>query len=339
MHPDTENRMRAILRQATAKRAPVAKALGVDAYRLLNGSADGAPSGLTLDRYGRWLVLAARAELDLTQVEAWARAALEAIDADGLILKTLAVPVSKSSSRVFSGALSGPVAVHEGDATFLCDLDSGLSTGLFLDHREARLFVRRFAAGAEVLNLFAYTCAFSVHAALGGAARLTSVDAMKRVLERGRENMRASGLDPDQHRWFPDDVMDHVARQKRRGPAYRVVIADPPVLGRAKGATFSLARDLDRLAEGCVGCAAEGGVVLLATHALEIDEARLVAALEGAASAAGRGIEVIARLGLPEWDHPVLDSSGDRGRGEDRDHDRDRGREQAYLKTLVVRIS
>src|SRR2546429_52057 len=82
------------------------------------------------------------------------------------------------------------------------------ATGLFLDQRDTRLHVRACSKGVEVLNLFAYTCAFSVHAALGGARRVTSVDSSRAALSRGRENMSASGLDPDAHRWFDDDAIE-----------------------------------------------------------------------------------------------------------------------------------
>jgi 23S rRNA (cytosine1962-C5)-methyltransferase len=320
MYPDAADPIPQRISRADEKRRAVAEARGIDAYRVINGPADGGPAGLTLDRYARWLVLTTRAE-DVQ--EAWANASLDALDADGLVLKTAKTP---PASRLYRGELpKEPIAVREEGATFLCDLDSGLSTGLFLDHREARIAARAHSKDQEVLNLFAYTGAFSVHAALGGARRVTSVDAMKRALERGRENMKRSGLDPDRHRWFPDDVLEHVARQRRRGPAYGLVIADPPVVGRAKGATFSLERDLERLAEGCVGSVVPGGVVMLATHAIDVGEARLLDALERAAE--GRAIEVLARLGLPDWDHPVVKGKSDL---------KDRG---DYLKTLVVRVA
>src|SRR5438067_1046558 len=152
MSHSATKRMREILAEAERKRGPFAARLGVDAFRVMNGPADGGPSGLTIDRYARWLVLAARAEISREQAEPWAEAALDALESDGLVLKTLKVPVAKSTSRVFRGTLpEAPIAVREDDAHFLCELDSGISTGLFLDHREARFFVRRFASGAEVL--------------------------------------------------------------------------------------------------------------------------------------------------------------------------------------------
>src|SRR5262249_41175671 len=150
-------------------------------------------------------------------IRAWAEAAHEELGADGVVVKILRRTVAESTSEVIRGAPpKAPIAVREDDAVFLCDLDDGISTGLFLDHHDTRPLVGAYAPGVEVLNLFAYTCAFSVHAALAGARRVTSVDVSKRALGRGRANMTASGVDADRHRWFGDDVMEFLARSERR---------------------------------------------------------------------------------------------------------------------------
>jgi 23S rRNA G2069 N7-methylase RlmK/C1962 C5-methylase RlmI len=184
-----------------------------------------------------------------------------------------------SESRVIFGSVPrGPNSVQEEDAVFLCDLDDGVQTGLFLDHQETRFSSRRWARGVEVLNLFAYTCAFSVHAALAGATRVTSVDASKRALDRGRANMLQSGLDPDRHRWFTDDVLDHL---KKKSPEYGLIIVDPPVFGRSKRRTFSLLGDLDRLIELSFGKLASGGVLIFSTHATQLSLEELRSRLPG----------------------------------------------------------
>ncbi|MCA9555695.1 MAG: class I SAM-dependent rRNA methyltransferase [Myxococcales bacterium] len=297
-----------------------------DACRLLNGPADGAPPGLTLDRYDRWLVMTARAAVPAAEVTAWSAAAFEALGAEGLVLKTLETRAVDSSSRVLFGEVPGErVPVREADATLLCALDDGVQTGLFLDHRETRIRARDFAAGVEVLNLFSYTCAFSVHAALAGATRITSVDVSRRALDWGRDNMTASGLDPDRHRWFADDVVRHVGRGAPK--AYGLVVLDPPVFGRAKGRTFSLVADLPALLDGAIRKLVDGGVLVFSTHHQALEDAALVGAAQGAAARDGRRVVVVERMGLP-WDHPVEAAS--LGRAET-----DRG---DYLKTLVLRV-
>jgi 23S rRNA (cytosine1962-C5)-methyltransferase len=291
---------------------------------VVNGPADLAPPGLVVDRYLDWLVVGHREQVPPPVVDLWVEGAAAALAPRGVVVKTIRRRARASDSRVALGEVPrAPVVVREHGARLVVDLDAGVQTGLFLDHRGARLACRAHAAGEEVLNLFAYTGAFSVHAALAGARRVTSVDVARRALERGRENMRASGLDPDGHRWFDDDVVAHL----RRGAAgtYGLVIVDPPLLGHAEGRTFALLNDLGALAAGALRKLRPGGVLLFSTHALELTSADLLAVLERAA--AGRALEVLSRLGLPPWDHPVLEgpAAGD-----------DRG---GYLKTLVLRVA
>jgi 23S rRNA (cytosine1962-C5)-methyltransferase len=312
-----------LIRRAEALRRRSARP-PTEAWRVLNGAGDGAPGSLTLDRFGRWLVLAVREE-NADQAAVWASAALDVLDADGLVTKVLRRPARASTSTVFAGTLPAePIRVKEYDATFLCALDDGISTGLFLDQREGRQRIRPLARGVEVLNLFSYTGAFSVHAALGGATRVTSVDVSKKALQRGRDNMRASGIDPDRHRWFPDDAREHLSRAGRRGTQYGLVILDPPTFGTGAG-HLSLERGLEELAALAVAVTAPDGALLFAVHAASIGEERALSAVESAADRADRGVEVLARLGLPAWDHPAPSSAADLDRGQ-------------YLKTLILKI-
>jgi 23S rRNA (cytosine1962-C5)-methyltransferase len=317
---------RVCLREAQARRAPHLDRVVQGAWRVLNGAGDGGPSGLTVDRYGSYLVVSAREQLAPELVSIWCKAAAEELAPTGIVLKTLRVPVSAGTSElVFGSPPPTPLAIREEDAVLLCDLlAEGLSTGLFLDQHDLRRRARTFAAGVEVLNLFAHTCAFSVHAALGGATRVTSIDSSKKALRRGRENMEASGLDPNRHRWFPDDVHTHLERAVRRGDRYGLVILDPPVLGRARNKTRTLAEELDRLIAQGLAVTADGGTLLLSVHALEVSVRALRAVVANEARALGRRAVVREELGLPAWDHPTRaegDAEGDRGH---------------YLKTLIV---
>jgi 23S rRNA G2069 N7-methylase RlmK/C1962 C5-methylase RlmI len=239
---------------------------------------------LAIDRYLEFIIVIRRDSLRREDAEIWCEAARALYAPPAIVLKTMAKRTDDSDSRVIFGSLPpGPISVREEDAVLLCDLDDGVQTGLFLDHQETRFECRRFARGREVLNLFAYTCAFSVHAALAGAARVTSVDSSKRALDRGRANMIASGIDPDSHRWFNDDVFDHL---KRKSPEYGLIIVDPPVFGRSRKRTFSLLRDLDRLIELSFAKLAEDGVLIFSTHATQLSLEELKRRLPGTVLAA-----------------------------------------------------
>jgi 23S rRNA (cytosine1962-C5)-methyltransferase len=294
---------RELLEAASTKRRALFAGRRIDAYRVLNGPGDGAPAGLTVDRYLDWIIVSARASLREDVIERWTQAILLVLEPKGIVLERLAKERTSSTVTILAGSVPDtPVHIREEDAVFSCDLGRG-HTGLFLDLREVRLDVGRRARDQEVLNLFAHTCAFSIHAALGGASRVTSVDVSKKALTRGRENMIASGLDPDRHRWFTDDALDHLRRRNR----YGLVIVDPPVFGRSKrGRTFSLLEDLDRLLDGAFARASEGGIVVVCTHATQLGGG----VLRGAMSARGT---VISEAGLPP-DFPVrTEPSEDRG--------------------------
>jgi 23S rRNA G2069 N7-methylase RlmK/C1962 C5-methylase RlmI len=257
-----------IIEAAEERRRGELAGRAIDAYRIVGGSADGAPAGLSIDRYLSFIIVTRRDSLRDDLAEEWCEAASLALSPAAIVLKSMAKRPEDSTSRVLFGSVpSEPIRVREEDAVFLVELDAGPQTGLFLDHQQTRFEARTFSKDVEVLNLFAYTCAFSVHAALAGAARVTSVDVSKRALERGRANMLASGLDPDRHRWFADDVFDHL---KKKSPEYGLVILDPPVFGRSKKRSFSLLQDLDRLIEAASAKLAPNGVLMFSTHATQL---------------------------------------------------------------------
>ncbi|SIQ12610.1 class I SAM-dependent methyltransferase [Marinobacterium stanieri] len=101
------------------------------------------------------------------------------------------------------------------------------NSGLFLDMRPGRAWVREHAKGARVLNLFAYTCAFSVAAAAGGAASVVNVDMSSRSLSRGRDNHRLNDLDGVDVRYLAVNLLKSWGKLRKLGP-YDLVIVDPP---------------------------------------------------------------------------------------------------------------
>ena len=311
-----------IIQKAFDKRRSHHHEPATDAFRILNGPADGGPAGVALDQYGGWLVLTARAKVDRSTVMAWAETAVSTLGAEGLVLKTLEEEARLSRSEPLFGSPPHDLMVHEGDAVFECQLDQGPQTGLFLDHRTTRWRIRPFAQGVEVLNLFAYTGSFSVHAALAGASRVTSVDIAPRALRWARRNMSHNNLDPNQHRWFTDDALDHLKRPRH---TYGLVVLDPPVFGRGRKA-FSLFKDLSLLMRGAFQQLHDGGILVVSTHHTGIGFTQLARTAELQAQHLGLEIEKLEKLGLPEWDHPTLpQSSSDADRGD-------------YLNTLIVHL-
>ena len=168
---------------------------------------------------------------------------------------------------------------------FGLDFGAGYSAGLFLDQRANRA-VARTGDVRRLLNTFAYTCSFSVAAALAGAETV-SVDLSKKSLDRGRENFALNGLDPIAergHRFLADDVLEVLPRLARRGEKFDAIILDPPTFSRGnKGRKFQIEHDLEALFLAALEVAAPRARVLLSTNCTRLDR---------------RALESIARYGL-----------------------------------------
>lgn len=174
----------------------------------------------------------------------------------------------------------------------------GFSVGVFLDARENRRRLRELARGRRVLNTFAYTCGFSVAAALGGATETVSVDISKRYLEWGKRNFAANNVPLDGQWFICSDVFDYYRRAKRQGRMFDLIVLDPPTFARVKGESpFVLQQDLDRLVASAIERLVPGGLLLLSTNHRGTTLARLEQAI--AAGAAGRSWRVIERPPLP----------------------------------------
>lgn len=167
--------------------------------------------------------------------------------------------------------------VSESGLRYMVNLEDGYSPGLFADQRENRLRLRDLAAerphSPRVLNLFAYTCAFSVAAASEGA-QVTSVDLSRRYLEIGKSNFERNGLSTREHRFVAEDVARYLPRLVRRGEKFDFIILDPPTFGRGSGGrVFRFERDFPELLALAVEAAAPGSMLLLSGnwHGLSLD--------------------------------------------------------------------
>lgn len=168
--------------------------------------------------------------------------------------------------------------VEEAGLRFRVNLVDYLDTGLFLDHRNTRARVGAEAAGKRFLNLFAYTGAFTVHAAAGGAAQTTTVDLSNTYLDWARENLELNGLwDPRRHELIHADVLRWL--RLARGRQWDLIVLDPPSFSVSKemAGSFEVQRDHPRLLGDTLALLAPGGALYFSTHftSFRLDEAAL----------------------------------------------------------------
>lgn len=272
-----------------------------DAWRLVNGAGDGLP-GLVVDRYGPLLVLrlysrawephlglltGSLAELELAPTLT-RRLGVRRVDGDAGLVH-----------------LRGPdcpevVVVEEAGLRFLVRPHDGQKTGLFLDQRENRRFVAGLAAGHDVLNLFAYTGGFSVHAAAAGARRVTTVDVSAPALADARENFRLNGLDPDAHVFLAEDIFRWTPDP---GAPPDLVVCDPPSLSHGKQADRAAATAYRDLATRTGRMVAPGGLLASASCTARLTFEKWEGAVREGLRKAGRW-SVLWRSAEPP-DHPV----------------------------------
>ncbi|MDF1691617.1 MAG: class I SAM-dependent methyltransferase [Zhongshania sp.] len=172
------------------------------------------------------------------------------------------------------GSIPINFTAKEGAAEYLLDLGAKQNIGYFMDMQPARQWLAERAEGKRILNLFAYTCAFSVAAELAGAARLVNVDMSKGALQGGRENHRRNGArlttsgEAAELKFLSHDILKSWGRLRKLGP-YDVVVCDPPSLQRG---SFDAVKDYPKLARRFSELMPLGGDVLACLNAPYLDE-------------------------------------------------------------------
>jgi 23S rRNA (cytosine1962-C5)-methyltransferase len=291
---------------AAARRIRDPLLAGCTGRRLIHGEADACP-GLVVDLYdttavvvfdgpaaaGFWRprlgdVLAGLERGGAMIAHAWLR---------GERRRTAGV---SSAGEAVRGEPPGELVIVEDEARFAVDVRAGQKTGFFLDQRDNRRTIRRHAAVETVLNLFAYTGGFSLHAALGGAARVTSVDIAPPAIAGLEHNLALSGLPAAAHERVATDAFDFLARAAKQHRRWDLVIADPPSFApseRAKPAALAAYR---KLAAAALAVTEPTGRFALASCSSHVTEADLLDVVAGLAPLRLRAVAGAAS------DHPVL---------------------------------
>ncbi|MFO1475731.1 MAG: class I SAM-dependent methyltransferase [Verrucomicrobiota bacterium] len=288
-----------------ALRAALVDAAETDAYRLIHGAADNAP-GWYVDRLGGFVL--SQSESPPAPPQLARLAGLAGIK--GLYHKNLQRQVRKldpaqsSPQKVSGDSAPARFEIRENGVKYEASFEEGYSVGLFLDQRDnrRRLMTRHIAAGFplrepaaqasgwEVLNTFAYTCAFSVCAALAGA-RVTSLDLSRKYLDWGRRNFELNGLDPAGHEFIYGDAFDWFRRLAKKGRQFDAVLLDPPTFSQSKEhGVFQAARDYGRLVEAALPLVAPRGILFASTNAADWPPADFVKAVEQAIARSGRRV-------------------------------------------------
>lgn len=246
------------------------------AYRLFNGEGDGI-GGVIIDRYADYAVFSWYNET-LYQKKAELLTAFRTVYPDiiGAYEKIRFSTKNLSESQFLYGEQAPePLLVTENGVQFATYLNEGLMTGIFLDQKEVRgRLVDGFAVGKTVLNMFSYTGAFSVAAAMGGAVATTSVDLAKRSLPKTTEQFEVNHLNLAAQKIIVMDVFDYFKYASRKGLSYDMIILDPPSFARNKKKVFSVAKNYGELLKDSIDILTDKGTLIASTNAANLSLAK-----------------------------------------------------------------
>lgn len=314
------------LAASVQRRAHLAADTGTNAYRLVHGENDYLP-GLTVDRYDRWLVVQAGTLGIDARKEKLAGLLLELTGCAGVVERSDLSLRQEEGLAPVSGHLLGEPApeqlvIRENGMRFAVELGAGQKTGFYTDQRANRRRVAAWCGGKRVLNGFAYTGAFGVHALVAGAAGLTNVDASFDALALGEENLRLNGFDPEKDAESIAGDLFQILRdwQTDSQRRYDLIVLDPPKFAQNRRNLDKALRGYKEINRQALGLLRPNGILATFSCSGLVSAELFQKVIFGAAVDAGRPVQIL------EWlhqgaDHPVALSFP----------------EGAYLKGLICR--
>ncbi|EJG80896.1 TPA: class I SAM-dependent rRNA methyltransferase [Streptococcus pneumoniae] len=287
-----------LFRKAKEKRSAYYQDDLTTAYRLFNQEGDGF-GGLTVDLYGDYAVFSWYNsyvyQIRQTISESFRQVFPEVL---GAYEKIRFKGLDYESAHVYGQEAPDFFTVLENGVLYQVFMNDGLMTGIFLDQHEVRgSLVDGLAMGKSLLNMFSYTAAFSVAAAMGGASHTTSVDLAKRSRELSQAHFQANGLSTDEHRFIVMDVFEYFKYAKRKDLTYDVIVLDPPSFARNKKQTFSVAKDYHKLISQSLEILNPGGIIIASTNAANVSRQKFTEQIDK--GFAGRSYQILNKYGLP----------------------------------------
>ena len=288
-----------------ALRAAIIEPAQTDAFRIIHGASDSQP-GWYVDKLGDFLL--SQSELPLTDSQRSKLIQLGKCHTTSaayhkiLTRRIQHASAAETSPQLVSGtAAAEKFVIRENGVKFELSFSEGYSVGLFLDQRDnrRRLLTGHIAAGfksetgnpkPEILNCFAYTCGFSVCAALAGA-RTTSLDLSKKYLDWGKRNFVLNGLDPIAHDFIYGDTFEWLRRFAKNGRAFDTIVLDPPTFSRSKeSGVFQAGKDYSKLITAAMTVLKADGQLLASTNTATLTPEKFLEATAATVRAAGRRI-------------------------------------------------
>ncbi len=285
------------------------KPSGTTCFRLVHGEGDGLP-GLIIDWYDGVCVMQAHS-VGMWRAKGQICEALQAVFGERLKAvydKSSGTAPFKAGLDLIDGYLYrapgfelSETVVLENGRKFLVNWEEGQKTGFFLDQRDNRALVGKYAAGRRVLNLFCYTGGFSIYALTSGAALVDSVDSSARAMDLVARNIQLNADQAEVHNYCEDAI--EFLRKTEEGK-YDLMIVDPPAFAKHRGALKNALRAYQRLNAAAIAKVAPGGLVFTFSCSQVVDKITFANTVFSAAAQTGRSVRILDRL-CQGADHPV----------------------------------
>lgn len=271
-------------------------------FRLIHGEGDGLP-GLIVDYYNKVAVIQCHSIGMYRSVELIA-AGLKAVLKDELTAiynkssETLPDRVEVNDSYLF-GSCEMPHIAKENGVKFNIDWINGQKTGFFIDQRENRLLVGKYANGKKILNTFCYSGGFSLLALKNGAELVHSLDSSKKAIQLTDENIALNGF--SNHASIVADAMEYM---KELPEAYDIIILDPPAFAKHRDKRHKAVQGYKRLNAHAIRQIKPGGIIFTFSCSQVIDKLLFTNTIIAASIEAGRNVRILEQLHQPA-DHPI----------------------------------
>ena len=193
---------------------------------------------------------------------------------------------------------------QENGLEFRIDWLRGQKTGFFIDQRENRALVERYAKGKEVLNMFCYTGGFSLYALRGGAKHVDSVDVSQKAIDLVEANVKRNFPQATNHTSVTADAFEYLSAQKAQNRTFDLIILDPPAFAKHRDAVKNALRGYQRINAKAIEMIRPGGILFTFSCSQAVDKEAFRLAVFSAAAQVGRKVRILHQLHQPQ-DHPI----------------------------------
>ncbi len=291
------------IKSALHKRKQFYKLSDTTAFRVVNGEGDGL-GGLIIDYYDGYYVVSWYSEGIYTFRDEIIAALQKVANFKGIYEKKRFDTKGKyieGDDFVAGERGEFPLIVKENGVNFAVYLNDGAMVGVFLDQRNVRKQIRdKYAKGRTVLNMFSYTGAFSVFAALGGASKTTSVDLANRSLSKTIEQFSVNEVDYEAQDIIVEDVFLYFKYAAKKKMKFDMVVLDPPSFARSKKYTFSAAKDYKNLLKETIAITENNGIIVASTNCSAFDMKKFKGFIDTAFKEMNGKYKILEEHSLPE---------------------------------------